>query len=89
MLPTDIAESLVEIQEASRLAATNSEWKSISESLEKDLKEAAQQNGDFVQYNVMNKPNVSKLVQTIKDVTGLTVETQETQRNGTKVTIRF
>lgn len=89
MLPIDIAESLVEIREASRLAATNSEWKFISESLEKDLKEAAQQNGDFVQYNVMNKPNVSKLVQTVKDVSGLTVETQETQRNGTKVTIRF
>lgn len=89
MLPTDIAESLVEIREASRLAATNSEWKFISESLEKDLKEAASQNGDFVQYNVMNKPNVSKLVQTIKDVPGLIVETQETQRNGTRVTIRF
>lgn len=89
MLPTDIAESLVEIREASRLAATNSDWKFISESLEKDLKEAAQQNGDFVQYSVMNKPNVSKLVQIIKDVPGLTVETQETQRNGTRVTISF
>lgn len=89
MLPSDIAKTLSEIRTASRTEATNSEWKFLSESLEKDLKEAAAQNGDFVQYSVMNKPNVDKLVQMINGVPDLKVDTQETQRNGTRVTIRF
>ena len=89
MLPTDIAKTLSEIRTTSRTEATNSEWKFLSESLEKDLKEAAAQNGDFVQYNVMNQPNVEKLVQLVKGVPDLKVDTQETQRNGTRVTIRF
>ena len=89
MLPTDIAKTLSEIRTTSRTEATNSEWKFLSESLEEDLKEAAAQNGDFVQYNVMNQPNVEKLVQLVKGVPDLKVDTQETQRNGTRVTIRF
>lgn len=89
MLPTDIAKTLNELRDKTIKDNINYEWSKIQKSLESDLLESAKQGESSLQFNIIHEPNVKKLQETIKDLAGITVETLPTQRNGTKVTIRF
>lgn len=89
MLPTDIAKTLNELRDKTVEDNINHEWTKLQKSLEKDLMDSAKQGESSLQFNIIHEPNVKKLQETLKDLAGITVETLPTQRNGTKVTIRF